>query len=132
MTFDQAVFGVLSANSSVAAIVAGKIFPVALQRGITAPYLVFTRTKNEDFRTHDGLPSIEGMTVAVACYAKTPSSADLLSEAVQAAMLPLKGEAPTASGFYWESVLHGSIADVYQPEDYLYCVELTFEVMYRI
>jgi len=136
MTFDQAIFGVLSTNAGVAAIVGGspswKIFPVGLQTAKLPPYIVFSRTKNQDYRTIDGaLPTIEGMTVEVICYASTPAAVDALSDAVQNALLPCKGEVAGAPGFYWCMVLHGSISDIYEAEEMLYAVNLTFETIYR-
>jgi hypothetical protein len=138
VTLASAVFGVLSTNAAVAAIVgsgsAAKIYPTAVQEGKAAPYIVFWRTKNEDFRTLDGsLPTIEGMTLQFEIYGRTPAEVDSLCSAVEAALLPLKGDVTSpASGFIWEAVLHGTISDTYEAETGAYCADMTFDVMYRV
>lgn len=136
MKLDAALFAVLSADAGVAAIVgagpAAKIFPVMVQSGKVAPYIVFSRTKGEDYRTHDALPTIEAMTVELNLFGKTPEAVDALCDAVRAALLPMKGEAPAGSGFVWEAVRYTGLSDSYVADTYTYGADLTLEVMYRV
>lgn len=129
MTLPVALFAYLSAQSAITALVGFRIYPLARPQATALPAIVYRRVTTERF-FYQGITadqysaaSVIGATVAIDCYGETFASADAVSEAVKAALIPYRG---TMGTLKVTGVFEGSTQDILvvpadgsSPGDYL-------------
>jgi hypothetical protein len=96
-SIESAIYYILSNDSTVSGIVGTSVYPNNAPQTETTPYIVYDQIGGERGYTL-GTPSPDGLVeclLQVSCYAGTPASARLLSNAVRSA---LSGYSGTASG----------------------------------
>lgn len=89
-----AVVAMLESSKRVTDIVGSQIFPVYIDREVTAPYIVYRRSSLESEQVKTGRPADCAM-IDIWCYAPTYGAGIEMAEAVREA---LDGRAGTAGG----------------------------------
>lgn len=84
---DQAVYGILSANAGVSALVGNRIMPFGgvLAQNPTLPFIIYHYIGNSPVATDCG-DKVDYRAIQIDCIASTPAAATELAEAVRTAI----------------------------------------------
>ena len=94
MSAEEYVFGILSADAGVAALVGDRVFPELIPEELPVPAIVYLRASTEPITTIHGPTVGEFVTFGIQCWAKTSEDSGKVADAVEAA-IKAAGEAPS-------------------------------------
>ncbi len=97
----EAIRTVLAANTAVAALVSGRIFPSLMTQGATMPVIVLSVVSDvpENALTGDSSSRLVSVRLQVDAYAKTYLEAHAVADAVDAVLSALANPAPGLSAW---------------------------------
>lgn len=127
MNAGKAVYGILSTNSNVTALVGTRIFPEIAEQEAATPFIVYQLQSVDPDDTHDGPSELDEVRFEFLCYADTYDQAADLGEKVRGALDRISG---TYNGVNVESVQFNDV-DIeieYQPRRYSQVLKFTFRI----
>ena len=127
MNAGKAVYGILSANSTVTNIVSTRIFPEIAEQEAATPFVVYQLQSVDPEDTHDGPSKLDEVRFEFMCYADTYNEAADLATAVRGALDRVSG---TYNGVNIESVQFNDVDTevLYDPRRYSQVLTFTFRV----
>lgn len=97
MSAESTLYGILSGNAGVTALVGTRIYPDLVPENVATPYIGYERIGSSAYATIHGTKLSDDVQMMIACWADTKLAAEALADAVEAAMLAA-GEIYTARG----------------------------------
>lgn len=86
MNAGQIIYGLLSVNAGVTALVSTRIYPDNVPQNAVFPYIAFQLIQTQPLDTKEGASPLDTLTIQVDCYAQNYDTAQAISTAVRAAI----------------------------------------------
>lgn len=96
MPAETAIYTVLAADGTVAALVVARIYPALAPQGATLPYVVYERISTPRVRGLDGTSGLGAPRFQITSWAESYSGAKALADAVRDALDDYSGTVGTA------------------------------------
>jgi hypothetical protein len=123
MTVPAALYGILSADAAVAALISDRVYPKTAPQGTPRPYLVFHKTFRRPLQTLTGSSLSRGLWQLDA-WADDPDEAGAVGAAVEAVLDGFGGDAGGRS----LRIMLDNDSDDYEPDTSLYRQSLDFVI----
>lgn len=131
MIVEEALAARLEGFAGLSALVADRIYPLALPQEPTPPAVVFLKVSGPRDLTQSGASGLVNPRFQVDAWAATYSSAKAVAEQVRLALIGFSGTMGGASGVYVSGVNLDNERDLYEDETRLYRVSLDFTLWTR-
>lgn len=119
----KAVYAMLAADATVAALVSTKIYPVIAPQNVASPFVVYSIASAIPTNTKDRISELDTMRVQVDCYGRTYAQVEAISSAVR---LAIDGQTGTYGGAYVDGVAYENEQDMLDEDVDLYRKSLDF------
>lgn len=84
----ESIADFLTDHASIAAIVAGRVYPDAIEQGAAMPAIVYWKVSTDHEHTVQGLAGAAATRIEIECYADTRTASHALAKAVKDALMP--------------------------------------------
>jgi len=82
VTLEGSFYEKMRTDAGISALVSNRIFPDQLPQKVTLPAISYQRIAGQSIRSHSGAGSIEKATIQVSAWAKKPTQARAVAQAV--------------------------------------------------
>ena len=86
MIIGDAIYSILSGDSTLSGLVGTKIYPVKAPQRVTFPYIVYSLSSTDPTDQKDGVSPVDDNTLEVDCYADSYRTAHTIALSIRAAL----------------------------------------------
>lgn len=86
MNVGQIIYGILSVNAGVSALVSTRIYPDNVPQNVVFPYVTFQLLQTQPLDTKEGVSPLDTLLVQIDCYAQNYDTAQSITAAIRTAL----------------------------------------------